>query len=439
MVFRVVIVGAGFAGLAAARRLAGAPVEVKVVDQHNYHTFQPLLYQVATAGLDSADVAYPVRTIFRRTPNVRFIHAKVAGLDLPARAVRLDRGLTLDYDYLVVASGAAAAVFGVPGVREHALFLYTLDDARWVRNQVLAVLERADTFASEAAVAPVIVVVGAGPTGVETAGAMAELIDIAISHDCLPIDPQRARVVLLDSQERLLPGFSPVASAYAERRLRREGVEIRLGVPVEAVSAEGVTLRGGEKIGAALVIWAAGVTVDGTIASGLPNQGPGGRVVVGEDLSLRENPEVFVIGDAAAITGSGSSQKNRSSRDRSELMLLPQIAQVAMQSGDHASRQILNIIQGCPTTSFVYRDKGMMATIGRRSAVAQLRSGLSVRGTLGWFAWLLLHLVYLIGFRNRVVVLVNWTWRYLRWPSGPRLILGDLPARHGPADCPECR
>ena len=442
---RVVIVGGGFAGLAAARRLADAPVEVEVVDQHNFHTFQPLLYEVATAGLDPADVAYPIRTVLRRTPNAHFVHGRVSGFDLATRSIRLKDGRTLSYDRLIVASGAAAAVFGVPGVVDHALFLYTLDDARWVRNQVLAALERSDASADDT-LAPVIVVVGGGPTGVETAGAMAELIDIAIRHDRLRLDPQRTRIVLLDAKTRLLPGFPPGVSAYAERTLRARGVEVRLGLGVDAVSPAGVTLAGGELLPATLVIWAAGVAVDGTVAAGLPGRrGPGGRVMVQPDLSLPDHPEVFIVGDAAAVPDPGLATPGEGhlEADHTE-RFLPQLAQVAIQSGDHAARQVLSLLEGRPTAPFAYHDKGVMATIGRRSAVAQLANGVIVRGSLGWLAWLVLHLVYLIGFRNRVVVLVNWAWRYFRWPSGPRLIIGDVPAgpptvsRHGQIDCPEC-
>ena len=443
---RVVIVGGGFAGLAAARRLVDEPVDVEVVDQHNFHTFQPLLYQVATAGLDPADVAYPIRTVLRRAPNARFVHGRVFGFDLAARLVLLEDDRSLSYDYLIVASGATAAVFGVPGVAEHALFLYSLDDARIVRNQVLAALERSDAAAPDEKPASVIVVVGGGPTGVETAGAMSELIDIVIRHDGLRLDPRRTRVVLLDAKERLLPGFAPVASAYAERILRARGVEVRLGLGVDAVSAAGVTLVGGELVTASVVIWAAGVTVDGTVAAGLPGRrGPGGRIVVDTDLSLPGHPEAFVAGDAAAVPGPDSAVPGeRQLQQGGTQRLLPQLAQVALQSGDHAACQVISRREGYPTTSFVYHDKGVMATIGRRSAVAQLPHGVIVRGSVGWIAWLVLHLVYLIGFRNRVVVLVNWIWRYFRWPSGPRLIIGDVPARpiaeprRGNIDCPEC-
>jgi len=326
------------------------------------------------------------------------------------------------------------------------LFLYTLDDARWVRNQVLAALERSDAAAPDEPAAPVIVVVGGGPTGVETAGAMSELIDIAIRHDRLRLDPDRTRAILLDAKERVLPGFSPAASAYAERILLTRGVEIRLGLGVEAVSTAGVRLADGELVTASVVIWAAGVTVDGTVAAGLTGRrGPGGRVAVDADLSLPGHPEVFVVGDAAAEPGpDGTALGEGHLEPGGTRRFLPQLAQVAIQSGDHATRQIVGRLEGRPTTSFAYRDKGVMATIGRRSAVTQLSSGTVFYGTIGWIAWLVLHLVYLIGFRNRVVVLINWAWHYFRWPSGPRLIIGDVPARP-PAeprperiDCPEC-
>lgn len=442
---RVVIVGGGFAGLAAARRLAGESVEVWVVDQHNFHTFQPLLYQVATAGLDPADVAYPIRTILRRTRNARFVHGRVSRCDLSRCTILLTDGRELSYDYLVVASGASAATFGVPGVIDHALFLYTLDDARWVRNQVLTVLEHSDAATSDETTAPVIVVVGGGPTGVEMAGALSELIDIAIRHDRLRLDPARTRIVVLDAQNRLLTNFSPVASEYAERILRARGVEVRLGCGVEEVSAAGVRLTGNELIRASVVIWAAGVTVEGTIAATLESQRvPGGRIVVDTDLSLVSHPEVFVAGDAAAARGPAPKAHGEGLVESSDTQhLLPQIAQVAIQSGDHAARQIVRRLEGRSTTSFTYHDKGVMATIGHRSAVAQLPGGTVIDGTVGWVAWLVLHLIYLIGFRNRVVVLVNWAWHYFRWPSGPRLIIGDVPyspvgPRSGHVTCSEC-
>ena len=421
---RVVVVGAGFGGLAATRQLAGAPVDITLVDQHNFHTFQPLLYQVATAGLGPGDVAYPVRTIFRRRPNVRFIHARVRGIDLEARRVQLEGGLAdLAYDYLVVATGAAAASFGVPGVARHAFGLYTLADARRLRNHVLSVLERAD---GEDAKAPVFVVVGGGPTGVETAGALVELVGTSVRHDRLQIDPRRARIILFDALDGLLSGFSERGGRYAERVLEARGVELRLRTKVAEVHPGGVRLATGEEVSAETVIWVAGVTVYGTLASTLAkDEGqapPGGRVPLRPDLSLQGHPQVFVVGDAAAVPAGPGGQ------------WCPQVAQVAIQSGAHAARQVRRHLRGDPPEAFSYHDKGMMATIGRRAAVACLRHGLVLRGTLGWLAWLGLHLVYLIGFRNRAVVLVNWAWRYFRWPSGPRLIFGSTEPGSGDQD-----
>ncbi len=311
---RVVVVGAGFAGLAAARRLARAPVGVTVVDRHNFHTFQPLLYQVATAGLGPGDVAYPVRTIFRRLPNVRFLHALVTGVDLERRRVELAGAGPLDYDYLVVATGATAASFGVPGVAENAFRLYTLEDAQRLRNHVLSVLERADAAGgSQEGAAPVFVVVGGGPTGVETAGALLELVSTAVRHDRLRLGPKGVRIILLDALDELLAGFPARGGQYAQAVLEARGVEVRLRTRVTEVRRGGVRLSDGEEMAAGTVVWVAGVTVDGTLASALageprPGRGaraPGGRAEVDADLSLAGHPEVFVVGDAAGIRSPG--------------------------------------------------------------------------------------------------------------------------------------
>jgi NADH dehydrogenase len=415
---RVVIIGGGFAGLAAAKQLAGEPVEVTLIDQHNFHTFQPLLYQVATAGLDPADVAYPVRTIFRHDPNVVFRHGRVASVDLDARRVTLADDTAIDYDHLIVGTGATAGFFGIAGAADNARPLYTLADARHLRNAVLGTLEAADAHPEAYdGGAPTFVVVGGGATGVETAGALVELLDVAVRQDRLRIDRQRTRVVLLDAGSQLLAGFTETLGRYALETLRGRGVIVRLGQPVEEVTAQGVRLVGGEWIGAAVVVWAGGVTVDGTLGGSLTAaHGRGGRVTVEDDLSLTGHREVAVVGDAAAVPrGPG-------------LATCPQLAQVAIQSGAHAGRQIRRRRAGQPTEPFAYKDKGMMATVGRRAAVTQLPGGLVMRGTLGWFAWLGLHIVYLIGFRNRLIVLLNWFWRYLNWPGGPRLIDAEVEA-----------
>ena len=416
---RVVVVGCGFGGLSGARHLAGRPVEVTLIDQHNFHTFQPLLYQVATAGLAPTDVAYPVRTIFRHAPNVLFRHGRVVSIDLETRRVTLADGSTVDFDHLIVGTGATAGFFGITGAAEHARPLYTLADARRLRNTVLATLEAADAHPEDYdGGAPTFVVVGGGATGVETAGALMELLALAIRQDRLRIDPTRTRVVLLDAGDRLLAGFSPALGGYAAETLVSRGVIVRPDEPVQEVTPVGVRLASGEWIGAAVVVWAAGVTVDATLAGGLAvAHERGGRVTVEEDLSLIGHPEVFVIGDAAAVPrGPGKPER------------CPQLAQVAIQSGAHAAAQILRRQTGRSTQPFSYKDKGMMAAIGRRSAVAELPIGLVMRGTLGWLAWIGLHIVYLIGFRNRLIVLVNWWWRYVNWPGGPRLIDADVDA-----------
>ncbi|HTT86415.1 MAG TPA: NAD(P)/FAD-dependent oxidoreductase [Acidimicrobiales bacterium] len=416
---RVIVIGCGFAGLHAVRQLAGAPVEVTLVDQHNFHTFQPLLYQVATAGLEPGDVAYPARTIIRRKRNIAFRHGRVEAVDLEARAVRLGDGGILDYDHLIVGTGATAGFFDIEGAAAHAHPLYTLDDANHLRNLVLTRLEEVDAHNRSGGPGRLLVV-GGGATGVETAGALVELLQVCVRYDRMRLDASRVEVVLIDAAERLLVGFAEELGLYAAETLRSRGVVVRVGTSVEKVTDRGVRLAGGEHLDALVVVWAGGVTVEGTLAGSLAvAHGRGGRVVVGADLSLAGHPEVFVVGDAAAVpAGPGAPA------------VVPQLAQVAIQSGRHAGRQVLRRMAGRPTEPFAYEDKGMMATIGRRAAVAQLPGGLVLRGTLGWLAWLGLHLVYLIGFRNRLIVLVNWWWRYLNWPGGPRLIdtaaSGDL-------------
>jgi len=416
---RVVVIGCGFAGLQAVRQLAGAPVEVTLVDQRNFHTFQPLLYQVATAGLEPGDVAYPARTIIRRRRNVVFRHGRVETVDLEGRTLRLGDGEVLGYDYLIVGTGATAGFFGVEGAAAHAHPLYTLDDANHLRNLVLTRLEEVD--AHPAADGPLrLLVVGGGATGVETAGALVELLRVCIRYDRMRLDRTRVEVMLVDGASRLLVGFDEELGRYAAQTLRSRGVVVRLGTAVDTVTDDGVRLAGGERLDALVVVWAGGVTVEGTLAGSLAvAHGRGGRVAVGEDLSLAGHGEVFVVGDAAAVPVAPGGPA-----------VAPQLAQVAIQSGRHAGRQVLRRRAGRPTEPFAYEDKGMMATVGRRAAVTQLPNGLVLRGTPGWLAWLGLHLVYLIGFRNRVIVLVNWCWRYLNWPGGPRLI--DADAGPGP-------
>ncbi len=409
----VVIIGGGFAGVAVARGLANKDVRVTIIDKHNFHTFLPLLYQVATAGLEPADVAYPIRTIFGQADNIHFRHSQVRQVDHARSLVELDDGTTISFDHLVVATGATAAFFGIPGASRFAIPLYSLADARRLRNRLLLSLERADVAAEEVAVALTFVVVGGGPTGVETSGALAELIRIAIRRDGLRLDAAEIRVLLVDLAPRLLTAFPASASRYAKRELESLGVEIEFGRSVVEVEEHAIRFDDGERLETAAVIWAAGVTSSGTLAQNLQaSPGPGGRARVTSDLRLVESTNVWAVGDAAAVPLANGE-------------FCPQLAPVAIQSGRHCADQILAVLEGRPTTPFRYHNKGIMATIGRHAAVAELPHGLVIKGVAGWIAWLGLHLWYLIGFRNRIRVLINWTWRYFDWPSGPRLIVAD--------------
>jgi len=409
----VVIIGGGFAGIAAARGLANRRVRVTIIDRHNFHTFLPLLYQVATAGLEPADIAYPIRTIFGHAPNIHFRHGAVRALDHERRIVVLADGTEIEYNHVVVATGATAAFFGVPGASTHALPLYTLADARRLRNRLLLALEDADARAEFGPVALTFVVVGGGPTGVETAGALSELIKITIRRDGLRLDPTMVRVVLVDLSTRLLAAFPERASSYAARELTRMGVKIQFDRSVVEVGANHLVFADGERLETTAVVWAAGLTVADTLAGTLSaTSGPGGRVPVEADLRVVGSADVWAVGDAAAVAARGGGY-------------YPQLAPMAIQSGRHGARQILRVLDGQATTAFRYRNKGIMATIGRRAAVAKLPHAGVVTGTLGWLAWLGLHLFYLVGFRNRLRVMINWTWRYFDWPSGPRLIVAD--------------
>lgn len=407
----VVIVGAGFGGLNAAKRLEREPVDVTLVDRHNYHTFQPLLYQVATAGLNAADIGYAVRGLFRKQQRVYFRQASVVGIDHDAQQVLLDGEPPLHFDYLIMAAGSTTNYFGIEGADEFAFPLYTLDDAILLRNHLLSLYEAA-------AARPELVddgvlnfvIVGGGPTGVEVAGAVAELIDKVLLQDFHDLDVRRSRVLLVEQAPVLLGAFSERSQRYARKTLEAMGVEVRTGVAVKRVAVDEVELDTGEVIRTRCLVWAAGVRAD-DLAGGLnASQGRGGRVTVEPDLSLPGHPNVFVVGDAADIDDGAGGR-------------LPQLAQVALQSGRHAAEQILLTMQRRPRTPFRYVDKGIMATIGRRAAVAELPGNIHLTGAVAWLAWLGLHLVYLLGVRNRVSVFVNWAWNYLTWDRGPRLIL----------------
>lgn len=402
----VVVIGAGFGGLAAVKELADAPVHVTIVDRHNFHTFQPLLYQVATAGLNAADVAYAVRGIFQRQRNVSFRQAEVIGIDWDRHVLLLDDG-ELQFDQLVVAAGASAAYFGIEGAEENGFPLYVLEDAIALRNHILERFEATDadpSLVDDGALC--FVVVGGGPTGVEVAGALSELFRMVLRKDFPQLDLSKARIVLVEMADVVLQPFSSSSQQHARERLTDMGVEVRTGEAVVKVTPTRVELRSGEVLKAHTLVWAAGVQANALVETlGVPT-GRAGRIVVGPDLRIQGHDNAYAVGDIAASPG----------RDG---QVLPMLAPVAMQGGRHVARQI----RSGRHRPFRYRDKGTMATIGRRAAVAELPLHVRLSGTPAWMAWLGLHLVTLVGFRNRLSVFLNWAWNYVTWDRGPRLII----------------
>ena len=410
---RVVVVGAGFGGLWAARALAGRAVEVLLVDRNNYHTFLPLLYQVAAAELGPTDIAYPVRSILRRAPNVRFLMAEVTGLDLDARTLETDRG-TIPWDRLVLALGSVPNFFGVEGADEHAFPLRDMKDAIPLRHHLLGRFEAAaaEPDAERRRAALTFTIVGGGPTGVEYAGALAELVHGPLRRD-YPTLVGEPRVVLVEAGDGLLRGMPERLGVWAADRLERRRVEVRTETQVTRVTRSAVLLGGGESISSETVVWTAGVKGDPRVAAwGLP-VGRGGRVPVTDRLHLEAWPDVYVVGDLAWLEQEGEP--------------LPQVAQVAMQQGERAAANILRSLGGEVPEPFRYKDYGMLAVIGRNAAVAHM-AGRAFSGFPAWLLWLLVHIAQLIGFRNRVLVLVNWAWNYVFFRRAVRLI---LPAEGG--------
>ena len=408
----VVVVGSGFGGLNAAKRLSRHPVDVTVIDRDNYHGFWPLLYQVATAGLGTDDIARPIRAVYSKHPNIRVRLGSVTAVDFERKRLCVDDTDEMSYDYLILAAGSSTTDFGIPGVREHAYPLKTLPDAVRLRNHILTAFERADARKGSVGADTTIVLVGGGPTGVEMAGALSELISRNLASDFRDLDLTRARIVLVEMTDHLLPGFSPPSQKRALDTLRLRGVEVRLDTRLAKVTPDGVAFEDGSEIAAATVVWTAGVRAN-PLTDDLPaKKGKGAAVEVGPDLSVPGHPEVFAIGDLAAA-----------SRPNGEP--LPQLAQVAIQGGRRAADNVARRMAGQPTRRFRYHNHGIMATIGRRQAVAELPGGIHFAGTLGWISWLAVHLVFLIGFRNRLVVLTNWAWNYLTWDRASRVILDD--------------
>ena len=417
----VVIVGAGFGGLSAAVGLARSPVDVTVVDRRNYHLFQPLLYQVATAGLSPADIAAPVRHVLRDQRNAEVVLGEVTGVDPAARRVELGAE-SLDYDYLIIGTGARHA-YVTPEWERHAPGLKDIEDATAMRARILLAFERAETSADAAERQRLMtfVVVGGGPTGVELAGAIAELAKRALARDFRRIDPSSARVVLLEGAPRLLTSFPEALSAYAARALARLGVEVRCDTFVERVDAAGVKVAD-EDIGARTVIWAAGVQASPAAAWLGAAADRAGRVEVDDQMRVANFPGVFVIGDTAVIAGRADP--------------LPGVAPVAKQQGAHVARLIHAAVTGkSAPAAFRYRDYGNMATIGRSHAAADF-GWLQVKGYIGWLLWCLVHIFFLIGFRNKIMVMAEWAWAYVTFQKGMRLITGkpvnaDAGADHG--------
>ena len=411
---RVIVVGGGFGGLAAARALARAPVEVLLVDRQNHHCFQPLLYQVATAALSPADIAWPIRSILSGQTNLRVVMAKVTGVDTKARIVHAD-GHDFPYDFLVLASGVTHAYFGHDEWSEVAPGLKQLEDARDIRARFLMAFEKAEIADDEAERRRLLtfVIVGGGPTGVEMAGAVAELARKALAADFRKIDPRRTRVLLLEAGPRLLPTFPEPLSRYTEAALCRLGVEVHLGKPVTRCGAEGVSL-GQEFIAAGTIVWAAGVSAS-PAAKWLDVAGDrAGRVPVTKDLRAPGQKRVFVIGDTALVL-------NPDGRP------VPGIAPAAKQQGAFVARWLRAELAGRATpVSFAYADRGLLATIGRKAAVISYHR-LRLKGRIAWWLWGAAHIYLLVNLRNRIIVMTQWLWAYFVFERGARLITGSKP------------
>jgi len=411
---RVIIVGGGFAGLNAAKGLAHLPVDVTLVDRRNHYLFQPLLYQVALAVLSPADIAQPIRSILRHQSNTEVLMDEVVGIDVAARQVTLASGARLDYDYLVLATGATHSYFGNDQWEPFAPGLKTIEDATEIRRRVLLAFELAERQMLEQGWHPPLnfVVIGGGPTGVELAGAISDIAQLYMRHDFRHIDPTKSRVMLLDGGPRVLAAYPPDLSAQAEAELKRLGVEVHTQTQVTGVGPGWVEANG-KRIEAAVTLWAAGVAASPLgklLGAPLDRRG---CVLVDDRLNPPALPEVFVLGDLAHLEQDGRQ--------------IPGVAQPAMQMGDHVGKIIAADLAAKPRPAFRYWDKGDMATIGRMAAVADVKWPFKAHmsGFPAWFTWVTVHIFFLIGFRNRISVLINWAWTYFNFTRGARLIVGD--------------
>jgi NADH dehydrogenase len=415
---RVLVLGGGFAGLAFCRQLRAPDIELTLVDRQNHHLFQPLLYQVAVAGLSAPDIAQPIRSILRDRDDIRVRLGAVARLELSARRVHLADQTSLDYDYLVVALGGATGYFGHPEWEHHAPGLKTLDDALLIRRRLLLAFEHAENEPDPDRVRELltVVVVGGGPTGVELAGAIAELANKVLRSDFVRIDPARARVLLVEGGSRVLDSFSPALSEEARLHLEQLGVEVRLSSRVADIHARELAFADGSTLRAGVVLWAAGVAASPVTRDLAPLIDRAGRLRVQPDLSLPGHPEVFALGDIAAVSLPDGSP-------------VPGVAPAAMQMGRHAARLVAEELRArrrpgeAARPAFLYRDKGKLATIGRAAGVAEI-GRLHFSGWPAWAAWLLVHIVFLVGFRNRLSVLLSWTYSYFTYRVGARVVTG---------------
>lgn len=407
----VVVVGGGFGGLSAIRALRKTDVDVTLVSRRTYNTFQPLLYQVATGALNPGDVTWFLRAVREHNPNVRFVHDEVVRMDHTAKTIGLDGGDEISYDYLVIASGVTANFFGIPGAAEHSYPLYTRGHALKVRDALFGSLEYAAAHGLEHDLR--IVVVGGGPTGVETAGALAEARNIDLPVTYPELDPERTHVTLVEMAPQVLTPFTKESQEYTKKSLEKRGVDLRLSTTVKEVRKDGVVINDGEFLPAGIVVWASGVTAPEVVKQWDVEQGRGGRILVNDHLQVPGHPDVFAIGDISVEDG-----------DRA----LPQLAQVALQGGKYVGKQITARVQGKDAPGrFEYKDKGILATIGRSSAVAEATSLPRLTGFPAWAIWTGVHVFTLLGNRNRAAAMVNLGSKYLFWTRSHNVIVGETP------------